>query len=574
MKNQKITGLWVGDSLPLMPQLCIQSFLDHGHEFQLFTYKLYANIPPGTTVRNAREILPESAIFRDTNNSLAPFSDWFRMRFLAEEGGFWVDMDVVCLSDDVPDGELWFCRESPDVVAVGALRFPPSHPIPEALARLAEDPAWHAPWDTADDKRIKDELLLRTPRVEERRRLVPWGFCGPVGMTRALLHYGLFGAAAPPSHIYPIPWPRWRECYNGSVHLSSPELRNAWAIHLWGELHRREPDAWENMRRNSVAGELLDRHLPAHVAPPAVGEKFRCYILVGICSCLTADARRAACRETWLSCPQPGIECRFFLGRREPIPAEPDVVPLWVPDDYEHLPAKGLAFYRWALLHSDFDWLFKCDDDTYLALDRLPSLCDAQFDLIGDMSVEHRGFPSGGAGYLMSRALVEKIAARAAEVSPTGAEDVIFGQLARDMGARCLATPRLFLAPGLPPHSGNDQVSCHWCSPARLREIHALFRDAPVAIMQGRHPHWQDVLFFFRNGRFMRKSSGCAGDYFLMGEQGITLRWDCFPAETLSREGLIYRSGEFSLSPAPGHRPLFDSLLCSPDYKTCMPVKS
>lgn len=562
MKKQKITGLWVGDSLPLMPQLCMQSFLDHGHEFQLFAYKPYANIPPGATVRDAREFLPEASIFRDSNGSLAPFSDWFRMKFLAEEGGLWVDMDVVCLSEEVPGDELWFCQERPDLVAVGALRFPPHHPIPTALARLAEDPAWHAPWDSADDIRAKHELRLRTPSVEERRRLVPWGFCGPLGMTRALHHYGLFDTAAPSSRIYPIPWPRWRECYDGSVRLASPLLRNAWAIHLWGELHRREPDAWENMRRNSVVGELLDKHLPGHAAAaPPEAEKIRCSVLVGICSCLTAGARRAACRETWLSHPQPGIECRFFLGRREPIPAEPDAVTLWVADDYDHLPAKGLAFYKWALERFDFDWLFKCDDDTYLALDRLPGLCDSRYDLIGDMSVEHRGFPSGGAGYLMSRALVEKIVACAASVPPTGAEDVIFGQLARDLGARFLATPRLHLAQGMPPHIGNDQVSCHWCSPERLREIHALFCAAPVAVMQGQHPHWQDELFFFRNGRFVRKSSGCTGDYFLKGEQSLTLKWDCFPAEVLSREGQLYRSGEFSLSPAPGQRPLFDSLL-------------
>ena len=84
---------------------------------------------------------------------------------------------------------------------------------------------------------------------------------------------------------------------------------------------------------------------------------------------------------------------------------------LWVEDDYRHLPAKGLAFYQYALEHYDFDWLFKCDDDTYLALDRLESLCDGRYDLVGDMSLADRGFPSGGAGYLMSRALVEGMVA-------------------------------------------------------------------------------------------------------------------------------------------------------------------
>lgn len=103
MKNQKITGLWVGETLPLLAQLCIKSFLDHGHEFQLFTYRSYANIPTGTTVRDAREILPEDAVFYHENGSLAPFADWFRNEFLVREGGYWTDLDVACLSDDFPD---------------------------------------------------------------------------------------------------------------------------------------------------------------------------------------------------------------------------------------------------------------------------------------------------------------------------------------------------------------------------------------------------------------------------------------------------------------------------------------
>ena len=94
MNTRTVTSLWVGGELPLMSVLCIKSFLDHGHAFQLFTYRNYDNIPAGTLVRDARDILPEEAIFHDSHNSLAPFSDWFRMKFLSQEGGFWVDMDL------------------------------------------------------------------------------------------------------------------------------------------------------------------------------------------------------------------------------------------------------------------------------------------------------------------------------------------------------------------------------------------------------------------------------------------------------------------------------------------------
>lgn len=89
-----------------------------------------------------------------------------------------------------------------------------------------------------------------------------------------------------------------------------------------------------------------------------------------------------------------GIECRFFLGRREALEREEDAIPLWVNDDDDHLPEKVLAFFRYALEYYDFDWLFKCDDNTYVALDRLAELADDQYDLIGDSSLKAKGAPA------------------------------------------------------------------------------------------------------------------------------------------------------------------------------------
>lgn len=564
MKTQQITGLWVGKILPPLARLCIKSFLDHGHSFQLFTYTHYDNVPEGTFIRDAREILSEEAVFHHENGSLAPFADWFRDEFLVREGGFWTDLDVACLSDELPDAMPWFCAQEPGLVAVGVIAFPPRHPMMEALRGLAEDPASPVPWDSPEEIHAREVFGKSVPDVAERRSRAPWGHCGPEGFTRALKHFGLLEQAAKPSRLYPLHYTVWRKCYNGDCSLRSPELSNAWAIHLWGEMLRREPDAWENVSRSSVVGELLDRHLPEPPAGfvPATKEKVR--VLVGICSCNTAANRRKACRETWLSHPAPGIECKFFLGRREPIEGEDDVVALWVNDDYAHLPAKGLAFYQYALEHYDFDWLFKCDDDTYVALDRLESLCDDRYDLIGDMTLANLGFPSGGAGYLMKRTLVENIVAHGGQVPATGAEDVLFGQLSRELGARTYATSRLFLNHSVAPHRLNDQVSAHWCSPERLHDIEMLFHDAPIGVFKGKHPNWEDEVLFFRNGRFLRRTSGCMGRYFFNKENSLILKWDNWAEESLFRDGAVFRQGCFSLTPIPG-QPFHLALIISAD---------
>lgn len=562
MKIQTITGLWIGETLPLMAVLCIKSFLDHGHSFQLFTYAHCDNVPEGTIIRDAREILPQEAVFQHENGSIAPFADWFRNEFLVREGGFWTDLDVACLSDEFPDAMPWFCTQEPGLVAVGVIAFPPRHPMMEILRNLAEDPAAPAPWDSPGETRAKEVFGKAVLNVEERRRKARWGHCGPEGFTRALKHFGLLEQAAKPSRLYPLHYTVWRKCYNGDCNLRSPELSNAWAIHLWGEMLRHEPDAWENVSRNSVVGELLDRHLPEHPMERVPATKEKVKVLVGICSCNTAASRRKACRETWLSHPAPGIACKFFVGRREPIKGEDDVVALWVNDDYAHLPAKGLAFYQYALEHYDFDWLFKCDDDTYVALDRLESLCDDRYDLIGDMTLANRGFPSGGAGYLMNRTLVENIVAHGGQVPATGAEDVLFGQLSRELGARTYATSRLFLNHSVVPHRLNDQVSAHWCSPERLHAIGMLFHDAPIGVFKGKHPNWEDEVLFFHNGRFLRRTSGCMGRYFFNKKNSLILKWDNWAEESLFRDGAVFRQGGFTLTPIPG-QPFHLALLTS-----------
>lgn len=537
-----VTSLWVGEKLPPVSRLCIKSFLDYGHDFQLFCYKEYEDLPTGLKLRDAREILPEEEIFRDTSHSsFAAFADWFRMKFLSEEGGFWVDMDVVCLKKGIPADETWFCRQNASEVAVGAVRFPAHHLVPTALANLANDPASPVPWDTPEEKRAKEELRQRLPDVRERRRQIPWGFCGPQGFTRALKHFGLYEQAASPPHMYPVAWEEWQTLYSGEVSLSSPTMEKAWAVHLWGEMLRYKPDVWDHRSENSLVSELLHKHMSKKE------ESKQPLILVGVCSCRHARARRDACRETWLSQIPAGIVYKFFLGRpteepgdekeSEVFPAEDmsDVVELDVNDSYAFLPAKGLAFYKFALEHYSFDWLFKCDDDTYVALERLGSVCKNGCDLIGDISVLKRGAPSGGAGYLMSRQLVAKFVQHEHEMPGTGAEDLIFGSLARRLGACMRADARLHLGNNPGPARNNDVVSCHWCSPEKLRDIHNLrFQQSDIITCKAIHPCWKDQIRFFPNGRFMRCSSGCSGSYRYEEEKRILrLIWDDWNEEEL-----------------------------------------
>lgn len=544
--KKEVAGLWIGETLPPLAELCIRSFLDNGIAFRLFTYRQYPNIPTGTIVADASQVLPQEAVFRHDNGSLAPFADWFRNTWLEREGGFWTDLDVACLAPGLPDTLPWFAEQEPGLVAVGVIGFPPFHPVISKLREVSEDPAAPMPWDDANERAAKLQFQIDSPDMALRRQRAEWGNAGPEGFTRALKHFGLLDRAAPSRTVYPLHYTVWRNCYNGSLQLDSPELNGAWAIHLWCELLRREPDALENVDKGSIVGQLLDQHMPRRHRRPAVEEKKPTGILVGICSCAGAHKRRETIRNTWMKHAEPGIECRFFMGRREEA-EEKDVVSLWVHDDYNHLPEKVLAFFRYALEHYDFDWLFKCDDDTWIDLSRLATLPDERYDLIGDMSLQARGAPSGGAGYLLSRALVEKIAAET-DVPLTGAEDLIFGELAVRLGARCHATDRLNLNNKPYPMDDNDLITSHWCSPEQLEAIEAFHAAKPLAEYHGSHAHWEDTLAFYANGTFRRKTTGCAGRYTFQGPRRLTLHWFGWAPEALLRENDSYSGTELTLS--------------------------
>jgi len=62
--NRTLQGLWIGPELSLMEQLSISSFLQNGHDYHLYVYDEVKNVPAGTVVRNANEILPAVRIFQ------------------------------------------------------------------------------------------------------------------------------------------------------------------------------------------------------------------------------------------------------------------------------------------------------------------------------------------------------------------------------------------------------------------------------------------------------------------------------------------------------------------------------
>ena len=220
------------------------------------------------------------------------------------------------------------------------------------------------------------------------------------------------------------------------------------------------------------------------------------------------------------------------MGGGQPLEGEDDTIVLAVDDSYGLLPGKVIAFFRHALVHFDFDWLFKCDDDTYVALDRLRTLLEFDVEMVGNEALADRGSPSGGAGYLLSRRMVERIVLDAG-LTEWGAEDIVVGEAAIRHGATWKSTARLRWNATPSPRLDNDLITAHWCLPERMRAIHSAMTTTPVRRITGSSPSWTDELWFYGDGHFLRLTTGCNGRWEQTAGDRIALRWFDWDEEML-----------------------------------------
>jgi mannosyltransferase OCH1-like enzyme len=195
-----------------MEQLSIASFLQNGHEYHLFTYEKPLNVPAGTIIREAREILPESAIFQYKNRpSYAGFSNFFRYKLLLERGGWFADTDMICLQplhfaeDYVFSSEM---NSGGETTNVGVIKAP-----------VGSDAMAYA-WSVCQGK--------------DPNKIV-WGETGPRLMSEVVEKYRLDKYQKPYYIFCPIHFSDWHKVLEPYV-AALPEA--AYAIHLWNEMWR------------------------------------------------------------------------------------------------------------------------------------------------------------------------------------------------------------------------------------------------------------------------------------------------------------------------------------------------
>ncbi len=260
MDNKIIQSMWIGNELSALERLCINSYLKNDHEFHLYAYEDIKNIPDGTVVKDAGEIIPAEEIFLYSTGTYSVFADWFRWKLLYEKGGFWVDMDQICIKHFDFDTDLIFAKQTIGSVAVGVLGFPPKHELCAFMENICENPNYILPYDSPRTKwrKIKRKLLRR------RRQNVSWGETGgPVGFTQALEYFKLIDLAKPFTYFYPIPHYNWDTAFDDTFANDIDFFSNTYAVHLWNDMmrHKKGFDKNGTFPQNSLFEQLKAKYL-------------------------------------------------------------------------------------------------------------------------------------------------------------------------------------------------------------------------------------------------------------------------------------------------------------------------
>jgi hypothetical protein len=208
--------------------------------------------------------------------------------------------------------------------------------------------------------------------------------------------------------------------------------------------------------------------------------------VVGILTCAGHLARQEACRETWVRrlTASPDVTVVFLEGAAvQAATLHGDVLALPCGDDYYSLAHKTAEFCRWALAR-DFDYLFKCDDDTFVVAERFLRFDPRGREYIGVDPVDHVNprFASGGAGYWLSRRAAECVAAmdveRTIAASGVNAEDYCVYWALRDRFA--FYNDQRFQAWNQPhriPKASNEIITAHYIQPEEMRRLDRYFDE-------------------------------------------------------------------------------------------------
>jgi len=276
-KLHHIAMLWVEGPLSYVEQLCVQSFLDVGHEVTLYHYGPVENVPKGVSVVHGDAILKrDEFIQHGRTGSLALFSDVFRYHLLSKsERTIWADTDAYCMKPFETESGHYYGWESGSHINGGVLGLPQDSPALAGLLEMSHDeygiPEWYE--GGARDK-LQAQKDAGTP---VHCSDLPWGVWGPQAVTHYVQKTGEDKYAFPREVLYPIPFEKRRRMVKGQ-RLESAQAyltERTTSIHLYGRRIREflasRPDGLPD--EGGLIDKLVKKHGIDPTAAPVISKK-------------------------------------------------------------------------------------------------------------------------------------------------------------------------------------------------------------------------------------------------------------------------------------------------------------
>jgi hypothetical protein len=237
-RHEEVRAFWTGPSLSLYEQLSLASFVAAGARVQLFTYESALAVPDGVERIDANELLPGPVHqFRHSSGdtSLALHSDLFRYVAIEKFGGWYVDLDIICIGKALPTDSMYIARETDKVVNGAVMKFPAQSALMSAAIKEA--------------RRLLPQTAMAS--THEARLLI-----GPPLMTRLLHEFGLGHVVRPRSCAYEIGYDEILSLFDpASCERLQERVAESDFTHLWNEVWR-----WLRIPKNygPPEGSFLD----------------------------------------------------------------------------------------------------------------------------------------------------------------------------------------------------------------------------------------------------------------------------------------------------------------------------
>jgi hypothetical protein len=231
---------------------CLQSFLDYGHEVDVYAYG-DCGAPGHFRVLDASLIIPANRLFFYKAGfgagSPAGFANYFRYTLLEQLDTIWIDSDVVCLSSDwpAPSAPLLAAWEDSDHINCAVLQ------LPRYAASLCREEA----------ERLGEDI--------------GWGQSGPFLLTRLMKELDLTSHVFPAAVFYSV---HYREWYMSLMPEFTCEVTgrssDSLAIHLWHSMMK-----YSNFDNSllpddeSFFGQLVVKHGTAGYFRPCNKQEYR-----------------------------------------------------------------------------------------------------------------------------------------------------------------------------------------------------------------------------------------------------------------------------------------------------------